>query len=67
MEDNSPNSPNKESELLEKLLPSNIISEVDSKEDKGVGNSSNLTSQNTNVIQNIYNLKILLNYLTIEN
>ena len=67
MEDNSPNSPNKESELLEKLLPSNIISEVDSKEDKGVGNSSNLTSQNTNVIQNIYNLKISLNYLTIEN
>ena len=67
MEDNSPNSPNKESEILEKLLPSNIISEVDSKEDKGVGNSSNLTSQNTNVIQNIYNLKILLNYLTIEN
>ena len=67
MEDNSPNSPNKESEILEKLLPSNIISEVDSKEDKGVGNSSNLTSQNTNVIQNIYNLKISLNYLTIEN
>ena len=46
MENSSPNSPSKESDLLEKLLPSNIISEVESKEDK----SSNLTSQNSNVI-----------------
>ena len=50
MENNSQTSSNKGPSLLEKLLPSNIISEVDTKEDKGVGDCSNLTSQNNNVI-----------------
>ena len=48
MDDNSPNSPNKEPSLLEKLLPSNIISEVDTKNDKG--DCSNFIPEKNKVI-----------------